>query len=354
MPRSNQARFTAAHFVRAAVSVTVVAIIFLWFLPRIVDYDEVMSALEAMTWMELTSLALLACWNQITYALLEMSARPGLNFRQATTITMTSTAIANTLPAGAALGVGLQSSMYSTYGFASSDIAISLMTTGIWNTFVKLLMPVVAVALVALSGGRGGGMTAAAIVGLAIVAAAVALFAGALRSERGARRAGRVLSRIVSPFYKLLRRDPPEDLGATVASFRQRTVHLVRDRWAIITAAAVVSHLSLFLVLLLALRHVGVSNSELSWQSVFAAFAFVRLISVVPITPGGLGVVELGLTAALVAAGGPEAQVVAAILVFRALTFVFPIPLGLVTYTWWRRSAAAKARHGARASARTD
>ena len=335
------------------MSVAVVAIIFLWFLPRIVDYDDVVAALDAMTWMELGSLAVLACWNQITYALLEMSARPGLDFWQATTITMTSTAVANTLPGGAALGVGLQSSMYSSYGFASSDIAISLMTTGIWNTLVKLLMPIVAVALVALSGGRGGGMLAAALIGLAVVAGAVFLFAGALRSDGGARRAGRVLQRIVAPFYKLLRRRPPEDLPATVASFRQRTVHLVRDRWAIITATAVISHLSLFLVLLLALRHVGVSNAEVSWQSAFAAFAFVRLISVIPITPGGLGVVELGLTAALVAAGGAEAQVVAAILVFRALTFVFPIPLGLLTYGLWRRGAAARARYRERSTAGT-
>ena len=42
------------------------------------------------------------------------------------------------------------------------------------------------------------------------------------------------------------------------------------------------------------LRPVGVSNDEVSWQEVLAAFSFVRLLSAVPITPGGLGVVELG------------------------------------------------------------
>ena len=55
-------------------------------------------------------------------------------------------------------------------------------------------------------------------------------------------------------------------------------------------------------------------------------------------TPGGLGVVELGLAAALVLAGGEEAEVVAGVLVFRGLTFVLPIPLGALTYWWWRRA----------------
>ena len=39
-------------------------------------------------------------------------------------------------------------------------------------------------------------------------------------------------------------------------------------------------------------------------MEVVASFAFVRLISAIPITPGGLGVVELGLTAALASGAG--------------------------------------------------
>ncbi|HEY7875748.1 MAG TPA: YbhN family protein, partial [Actinomycetota bacterium] len=70
-----------------------------------------------------------------------------------------------------------------------------------------------------------------------------------------------------------------------------------------------------------------------------AAFAFVRLVSALPITPGGLGVVELGLTAALVTAGGDEAGVVAAVLVYRALTYLLPIPIGLFLYLTWRKGS---------------
>ena len=127
-----------------------------------------------------------------------------------------------------------------------------------------------------------------------------------------------------------------------LADFRRRTIQLLRERWAYLTVATVVSHLTLYLVLLVALRHVGVSNAEVAWPEVLAAFSFVRLISALPITPGGLGVVELGTTAALIAAGGEEARVVAAVLVFRLLTFLLPVPLGGLSYLFWRRGAARR------------
>jgi putative heme transporter len=120
-------------------------------------------------------------------------------------------------------------------------------------------------------------------------------------------------------------------------------VALLRRRWHWLTLTTLVSHLSLFLVLLLAPRHVGVGESQVSWIEALAAFAFVRLLSAFPITPGGLGVVELGLAAVLVVAGGDKANLVAAVLVFRVLTFLVPMPLGALTYGLLR----AEGRHRA-------
>jgi uncharacterized membrane protein YbhN (UPF0104 family) len=123
-----------------------------------------------------------------------------------------------------------------------------------------------------------------------------------------------------------------------------------------LTVATLVSHISLFLVLLVALRHVGVSQSELSWITVFAAFAFVRLISAIPLTPGGVGVVELGYAAVLTLGLDDltSAQVVAAILVFRAVTYLLPIPLGLLSYITWRVNKSWKMTEEQRASITGD
>jgi uncharacterized membrane protein YbhN (UPF0104 family) len=68
----------------------------------------------------------------------------------------------------------------------------------------------------------------------------------------------------------------------------------------------------------------------------FAAWSLVRLLASIPITPGGLGVVELGLTSALVGFGGSNAGVVAAVLVYRALTVVPTLVLGLLAAATWR------------------
>ncbi|MGH2525922.1 MAG: lysylphosphatidylglycerol synthase domain-containing protein, partial [Actinomycetota bacterium] len=100
-----------------------------------------------------------------------------------------------------------------------------------------------------------------------------------------------------------------------------------------------VSHLALWFVLLLALRHVGVSESQVSTLQVLAVFAFGRLLTALPLTPGGLGVVELGYIGGLVAAGGSRPQVVAAVLLFRVLTYGVQIPLGAITYLIWRATS---------------
>ena len=67
-------------------------------------------------------------------------------------------------------------------------------------------------------------------------------------------------------------------------------------------------------------------------------FAFARLLTAIPLTPGGVGVVELALIAGLTAAGGEDAPVVAAVLLFRGLTYVLPILLGAIAYVYWRRN----------------
>ena len=100
-------------------------------------------------------------------------------------------------------------------------------------------------------------------------------------------------------------------------------------------------------MLLVALRAVGVPSADVSLAEAFAAWALIRIITTIPITPGGLGVVELGLTGALVSFGGHGAGVVAAVLLYRVLTYVPPIALGGVCLLVWRRLGARDPGAGA-------
>ena len=88
------------------------------------------------------------------------------------------------------------------------------------------------------------------------------------------------------------------------------------------------SHLTLWLVLLACLRAAGLSQAQLPWQTSLAAFAFIRLLTAMPITPGGLGITELGLIGILAAGAGhaASAQVTAAVLMYRAVTYCPPSP----------------------------
>lgn len=324
----------------ALVSVGIVLGIFTFFLPAFADISSVWASIRSMTVLELTTLALAAGWNLLTYGFVMVSTMPGLTFRQAMVVTQSSTAVSNTMPAGAAIGIGMSFAMYSSWGFSRSRATVSLLLSGLWNNFAKLGLPVLALALLALSGAPSSGRIAAGIAGIGGLVGAIAIFVAMLRSEAAARRFGEIAGSAASAVLRLLSRPPVRGWDRATTKFRARTILLLRARWLWITLATVVSHLSLYLVLLLALRYVGVSDREVSWAEVLAVFAFARLVTAIPLTPGGLGIVELALITGLSAAGGPRAQVAAAVLVFRALTYVLPIPLGLATYLFWRRNTS--------------
>jgi uncharacterized protein (TIRG00374 family) len=135
-----------------------------------------------------------------------------------------------------------------------------------------------------------------------------------------------------------VRRPAPTGWDVAVVRFRAKTIGLVQTRGGRLTIATLVSHLSLYLVLLACLRAIGVSEEDVTWAEVLATFAFTRIVTAIPLTPGGLGVVELAMTTGLVAAGGNREEVVAAVLVYRFLTYVLPIPVGVVCYFYWRHN----------------
>jgi uncharacterized membrane protein YbhN (UPF0104 family) len=320
------------------LSLILIVAVFWYFLPKFASVSAIWISVRSMSGTAVAVLVAAASWNLVTYCFVMVSTMPGLTFAQAAVATQTTTAVSNTLPAGSAAGVALSYGMFSSWGFSRSRTSVSLLVSGVWNNFAKLGMPVLALALLALQGTPSAGRLAAALVGLGALVLAVAVLGLALYSESTAHRLGVASGRAISPLLKVLRRKPVHGWELATVKFRKRTVLLLRKRWLSISVATLVSHASLFVVLLLALRATGVTNSQVSWAEVLAVFAFARLLTAIPLTPGGLGVVEVALIAGLSAAGGARAGVAAAVLVFRALTYVLPIPLGLVTYVIWRRT----------------
>ena len=340
-----------SRWFRGAISLAVVVVIFAFFFPMVADYGAVWDTIAAMTPIELAILGLVAAWNIVSYWPMLTAVQPGLRAREAAVANLASTAVANTVPGGGALGVGATMTMQRSWGIPVSQTALALVVAGVWNNFIKLGLPVVALALLAVQGQAGPALITAALIGVLVLATAIALFALLLRGESAAAAVGRITGRVASALVRPFGRPPVKGWDGRAVQFRRDVTGLLRRRWVRITVTTFISHLSLYTVLLVALRDVGVSNDEVSWQEVLAAFSFVRLLSAVPVTPGGLGLVELGLTAAL-GSGLPDTtknQIAAAVLVYRGLTWLVPVPLGIGCWVFWRRNRSWRRTIEARA-----
>jgi uncharacterized membrane protein YbhN (UPF0104 family) len=328
---------TVVRIVQALVSIVIIVGVFFYFVPTIANYSDVWATVQGLTMMQIAALAGVTLLNILTYWLQMVAFMPGLTLAQAAVNNQTSTSVANTLPGGGAIAIAVAYAMFRSWGFSDTEIVLFTLDTGVWNMFLKLGLPLLAFFLLAITGHASGASVVPALIGLAALLGSITCFALILWKKKFAFSIGSRLGRAVSAVRKLLRKPPVGSWGEDAVRFRKQTNALVARRWLAMTASTVVSHLSLFLVLLLALRYVGVSSGQVSWSQVLAVFAFGRLASAIPFTPGGLGVVEAAYIQGLVIAGGAHARVVAAVLVFRALTYGIQIPLGAITYVIWQR-----------------
>lgn len=339
-----------------AISIVIVVAIFAWAIPKFADYGAVLKWIRTLTPLESLSLVLAMLFNLVTYWWANQAALPGLGIGKAAVLTQTTTSVANTLPAGGAIAIGLTYSILDSWGFSGTNVALYVGVTGIWNIFTKLGLPVLALVFLALSGHLTPAYIGAAVVGVIVLAIAVSLFALVFKSEPFAIRLGDWFARVVSRVKHLFHKPPVSGWGQGAAHFRRDTIALVEHRWFRLTWTTVLSQLALFSVLLLSLRALGVSEQEVSTAEAFAVFAFSRLLSAIPITPGGVGIIDLGYIGGLTAFDSTEkAQIVAAVLLFRLLTYGIQIPIGGFTYIIWRakkdwRREADAAAQGARVS----
>lgn len=320
----------------AAGSIAVVVLVFVFVLPRIADYREVLDVVRGLGWEDWLVLAGAVVLNLATFPPPWMAALPGLGFREAMAMTQASTALSIVSPAGAAVGMAASYSMLRSWRFGAAAVGLAVAIAGIWNQLANLAFPIVALALLTSVHQDHPGLRTAAFVGLAVLAVAVAGFAVALSGSRRAHWVGNSAARLVNAVKRLFGRGPVAWGGEDLASFRLRALDLLRRRWHVITIATLAGHLTVFVVLVTCLRAVGVDADDVSWIEAFAAWALVRVLGALPLTPGGLGIVELGLSGALVAFGASNADAVAATLLYRALTVLPTLALGGIAAATWR------------------
>jgi uncharacterized protein (TIRG00374 family) len=335
--RTRPRRTGLRRAVGIAVGIAVLVLTFVFVLPRIASYGEVWDVVKTLSWESLGALAAATVVNLVTFAPPWMVALPGMRFRQAFVVTQASTASTYVAPGGAAVGMATSFAMLRAWGFRASDVTLAVAVTGAWNQLAMLGFPAIALALLTLTGGKNAVLQTAGLIGLIVFVVAIGGFAGALSSKRLARWIGNMTARMATRALRIVRRGPVTWDGESLARFRTVAISLLQRRWHLLTLATLAGQLSQFALLLVSLRVLDVPAGAVSGVEAFAAWSLVRLLGSLPITPGGLGVVELALTSLLVGFGGNRAGVVAAVLVYRFLTIVPTIVLGLGAAATWRR-----------------
>jgi uncharacterized membrane protein YbhN (UPF0104 family) len=321
----------------AGVGLAVILGTYIFVLPQFANYSEVWDAVQELSWGWIAILLATVALNTATFAPPWMSALPGLRFLPALTVTQASTASTYLAPGGPAVGVGLSAAILLGWGFSASAVTLAVTLTGIWNQLAILGFPAVAFVVLTATGGNGAALLTVAALGLAAFVVIAGAFAAAIASAHLASKVGDLAARISNRLLRLIRRGPVHWDGRSLVLFRARALGLLHRRWHILSVATLAGQLSVFLVFLASLRALDVGPSEVSSIEAFAAWSLARVIGSLPITPGGLGLVEVGLTTVLVGFGGNRAGVVASVLLFRFLTIVPTLLLGAAAGATWRR-----------------
>jgi putative heme transporter len=275
----------------------------------------------------------------------------GLPVRRGILAYLVPASVASIVPGPSDLPVRFR--MYSSWGYTPAEAGLAVTASGIFSIGTKLIMPVLAavVALVAgvgLGDGVGGTIVFAGVVlGILIVLTSVVL-----GSQRLTEAVGYWLQAPWTVAARLLKKESGP-LADTLASARSRAVTLLQDRWQIATWAAFLYASAQVGLMLMAVRFMGVPEEALGSTQVFIAFGIVQGLTVLPVTAGNVGVSEtawIGLMGAMAGSGFIN-EVTAAVIVFRALTWLAIIPLGGIGLLVWQRGVR---RQNAAASSRTS
>ncbi|GAB3858006.1 hypothetical protein GCM10028801_17300 [Nocardioides maradonensis] len=268
-------------------------------LPQVVSvsWHGVLPVLAGLHLSELLGLVGLWALGLYVHSFVLTAAAPSLSHRRALTLNVTGSAVANVVPLGGAAGVELNRRMMRAWGIDTRGFAGYTFVTNLWDVGIKLILPIVAVGALAHAGEHvSGPLKLAALAAAVGFVALVAVVTTLLLSSRG----------------------PLEEI-------RRQSRQLVVNGW-LRMSVGMVGYVALQALLLGWCLHLtGAGNSG---TEILAGFALERLITILPITPGGVGVADLGLVSVLLALGGDPVGVTAGAVLYRVFVFLVEIPVG--------------------------
>jgi len=301
--------------------------------PQIFDVWAQVPELRVLGWAGLA--AMLGC-ELLSFACawgLHRVALPGLSWFGAGTTQLTSNAVSRAVPGGAAMGAGVSVKMWTIAGVDLGNAAGALAATSLISTATLFLLPFVALCVTAF--GAPIPRNLAVVAGGAGVLAALLFGVGTLlmANDRAAAAAARFAARLSGAVARRMGRAGLDQ--EEVMARRAELADALGDRWHAALGWAVGNWTFDYLALASALMILDGTRPR--FGLVLMAYGAAAVLAMIPITPGGLGFVEAGLTSLLTIAGVPAADALLATLAYRIVSFWLPLALGPIAWAAFQR-----------------
>jgi uncharacterized protein (TIRG00374 family) len=316
-----------------------IGLYFVW--PRLVDLFAAAPGLRDVSPWWFAALLLLETASLACYWALMRITLHERRWLVVVTTQLASNAFSKLVPGGAVSGGPASYEMLVAAGGSRARTVTGLTATTLLSTSVLFILPLLS--LPAMFGGVrvAHSLLNALRLGAVLFAIIIAAGAVALFTDRPLRLVGRAAQRIVN---RLRRADPPgTGLPERLLEERDLVRGVLGDQWWQALPLAAGNWLLDFSALLAALAAVGARPRP---SLVLLAYVVAALLGMIPITPGGLGFVEVGLVATLGLAGVGAADATLATLAYRLVAYWLPIPAGGVAYVVARRYVAARPADG--------
>ncbi|CAN5763863.1 hypothetical protein BH10ACT1_BH10ACT1_08590 [soil metagenome] len=311
-------------------TVLVIATLFILFylvIPQLGQQQEAAEALRRVNPLLVLLAVALEVAALMSYTVLTkvtLPAEPKLGLFTLFRIQLATKAVTNTVPGGSAAGGTLGYRLLTEAGVAPTAAGFSLATVGLGSAVVLNLLLWLALIISIPFNGLQPLYVTAAIVGVLLLAFAAALVYLLLEGRDRADRAMRAIFRklpfveeeTASRFVHQIA-DRLQDLAAQPDLVRRGVIWAAAN-W-LLDAACLWALLWAF-------------GSIVSPVNLIVAYGLAGVLAAIPITPGGLGVVELAVPSALVGFGVPTTTAAAAVLCWRFAQYWLPIPLGGLAY----------------------
>jgi uncharacterized protein (TIRG00374 family) len=250
-------------------------------------------------------------------------------------------AFSRIVPGGATAGAAMQYPMLTAAGIPAERVASALAATNVITFSTLLALPVLSLPAIVAGAPVDPGLENAAWLGaagfvlVAVVAVVMSVF------DRPLALLGEAIEGVRN---RLLRNRPPlRGLPERLVRERNQTLTAIGGRWWRALLTSLGWWLFDYGALLVALAAIG---AEPEPSLVLLAYAGASVLSMIPLTPGGLGFVEAGLTGLLALAGVNAGQAALATLAYRLVSYWLPLPAGAIAAVLARRGEAPQPTTG--------